>query len=239
MRNQLKFLNLLIINILLILNTWNAGSQQIYLNEADELVNRLRLNKSINSLEKVTYSDIDGDPFLYKNFSRGKVILNSGEIFQLDLRFDIFSDQVQFKDKSEVFELTNPDKIAALIIDTVKLQFASYRNSPGDESSPEDSWFIVKADGKCKLLIKKNIRLQAAEPPKAYQEARPAKFIPTNDTYYLKLEGQSAIKINNKKDLLNLLAEKKDEIDKFITSSKLGTKSEIDLLKIISFYNKL
>ncbi len=87
------------------------------------------------------------------------------------------------------------------------------------------------------MLIKKNIRIQDAELPKLYQDAKPAKFIHTGDTYYLKPENKTAVRIDNKKDLLSILADKKDEITSFINSNKLGVKEVDDLAKIISFYN--
>lgn len=239
MNYQNKIINSLIISLVFVFNTWNLLSQQVYLDGSEELLERVRLNKNFNSMEKVTYETIDGDPFLYKSFSPGKIILATGEIFQRAMRFDIYSGQVQFKDKNEIFELKNPEKVSAIIIDTLLFQYASYLKSPGDESSAEGSYFVVKAEGKCQLLIRKNIRLQAAETPKAYQEARPAKFIRTGDTYYLKLEDKPAVRIDSRKDLLNVLADKKDELEKFITAGRLGIKSEEDLVKIVSFYNKL
>lgn len=236
MSNSIKIINILGIYLLFFFQMPDTRSQQVYMEGSEELVNRLRLNKTISGMEKVTYADIAGDAFLYKDFAPGKIVLGSGEIFQLKMRYDIYSGKIQFKDRDQVFELMNPDKIASITIDTLKFEFAGINKS---EASDESSFFILGADGKCKLLIKKNVRLQPAEAPKAYQEARPAKFIHTGDTYYLKLEDRGAVKVNNKKDILIVLADKKDELDKFISSHKLGTKSEEDLVKIISFYNKL
>ena len=89
------------------------------------------------------------------------------------------------------------------------------------------------------LLIKKNIRVQDAEPAKLYQEAKPPKFVATADTYYLKPEGKSAVRIKNKKDLLTVLADKSDALDSYISSNKLGVKEIEDLAKIVAYYNSL
>jgi hypothetical protein len=89
------------------------------------------------------------------------------------------------------------------------------------------------------LLLKKNIRVQDPEPPKLYQEAKPAKFILTTDTYFLKMNGMSAVKIKNKKELLSVMADKSAEIDKYITTNKLDTKEVKDLENIVVYYNGL
>ena len=85
-----------------------------------------------------------------------------------------------------------------------------YLNSPKDDAPAKSSYFILKTEGKCTLLVKKNIRVQDAELPTLYQEAKPAKFVPTADTYFLKNDGSSAVRIKNNKDLLSVLADKSD-----------------------------
>lgn len=97
----------------------------------------------------------------------------------------------------------------------------------------------MKADGKCKLLVKKNIRLQESEPPKLYQDAKPPKFILTKDTYYLKLKDESAVKIRNEKELLSVLGDQKGELSKYISLNKLDIKDVEDMSRIVSYYNGL
>jgi hypothetical protein len=242
-KNTILFL---ILNILLdfqILNgqedvTYNQGSR-VTVTGSEDFLFRLRLSRSGSGVDEVTYSSIVGDPFIYKEFTTGKLIMNTGEVFQLDLRYDIYSNQVQFKNNDEVFEVVNQDQLNLIIIDTVIFKYSNYLKSSDDETPIGNSWFILKTSGKCNLLVKKNIRIQDAQSPKAYADAKPAEFIHLKDTYYLKLDDNSAVRINGKKELLSILADKKDELNKFIESNKLETKSIDDLTKIVKFYNSL
>jgi hypothetical protein len=238
MKHIKRIIDLFTLNIFLCFNVLNSQSQQV-VPGSGELLSKLRLNKNAGGIEKVTYSNIDGDPFIYRDFIPGRMILKNGEIYSLNLRYDIYTSKIQFKDKDEIFEIINQEKLALIVIDTITFQYSNYLKSPGEANSVENSWFILKTDGKCKLFIKKNIRIQDAELPKPYQEAKPAKFIHTSDTYYLKPEDKSAVRIDNKKDLLNIFTDKKDQITEFINSNKLGVKEVYDLVKIISFYNSL
>jgi hypothetical protein len=231
-----KINRLLILSTIIVFCTFHAHSQVIVYG-TESMLDKLRLNKSINGIEDVSYSSIVGDPYIFKDFHQGKITLTNGETYQLNLRYDIYGNQIHIKDKDQIYAIIHPEKVASIIIDTLRFIYCNYRRSPGEETSGEDSYFILKTDGKCKLLIKKNIRIQDAELPKLYQDAKPAKFIHTGDTYYLKPENKTAVRINNKKDLLNILADKKDEITAFINSNKLGVKEVDDLAKIISFYN--
>jgi len=111
--------------------------------------------------------------------------------------------------------------------------------SPGSESSNHSSYFILKTDGKCKLLLRKNIRIQDAEPPRPYQEAKPAKFVHTGDTYYIKLGQENAVLIRNKKDIISVLTDQKEALKKFIKSNKSNLKNIEDLIGIVDYYNNL
>jgi|WetSurSiteA1Bulk_404760.scaffolds.fasta_scaffold01029_4 hypothetical protein len=246
MKNLKSTILFLILNILFdlqILNgqeeiTYNQGSR-LTVPGSEEFLFRLRLSRSGSGVDKITYSSIVGNPFLYKDFTTGKLIMNTGEVFQLDMRYDIYSNQIQFKNNDEIFEVVNQDQLNLIIIDTVIFKYSSYLKSSDDEAPGGNSWFILKTSGECNLLVKKNIRIQDAQSPKAYADAKPAEFIPLKDTYYLKLDDKSALRINNKKDLMNILADKKDELNGFIESNRLDIKNIDDFTKIIKFYNSL
>ena len=227
----------LIISTLLICCPIRTFSQW-WVEGGDEILNRLRIDKNISSMEKVTYSSFEGDPFLYKNFAEGKVTMKNNETYQLKMRYDIYADQVQFIRDDKVYNFISPGNISSLTIDTLRFIYSDFKNSPDDKDTKGSSFFILKKDGKCKLLVKKNIRIQAAEPPKIYQDAKPPKFIITADTYFFKIGDESAVRVRSKKDVLNLLGNRSDDIAKFISTNKLGTNIS-DLYKIAGYYNGL
>jgi hypothetical protein len=246
MKNLKNIMIFLIANLFLNLQilTCQEGQNEtsykdIYITDYLDFESKLRLNKSADGIDKVAYSSIDGDPYIYRDFVTGKLILRTGEILQIDLRYDTYSDQIQFKDKDQIFKVINENNLALVVIDTIMFQYCMYQKSKDDQTSVENSWFILQKNGKCNLLIKKNVRLQAAELPKAYQEAKPAKFIHIADTYYLKKESKNAVRVSGKKDLLSILSDKEKEVSEYIKTNKLGVKDLDDLVKIISFYNSL
>jgi hypothetical protein len=216
-----------------------TAQSQIIVPGSEELLDKLRLNNSINSIEGKMYSDITGDPYLYKDFQQGKMVLKSGETYQLGLKFDIYANQMHMKYKDQVYAIIHPEKIASLVVGPEEFVYCDYIKSANEKSAETGAYFIQKIDGKCKLLVKKNVRIQEAEPPKILQEAKPAKFIRTNDSFYLKLENKPAVKINSKSDVLSTLNAHKDKMNEFLNSNKLGTKKLEDLIKIVSLYNSL
>lgn len=204
---------------------------------SENLLDKLRLNKGINGIESVLYSSINGNPYIFKDFHKGKLILNTDEKLDTEIRYDMYADEIHLKDHDVLYALIHPEKVKKIEVDSLTFIYSAYVKSSGDESSEDSSYFIVIADGKCKLLVKKNIRIQDAEPPKLYVDAKPAKFISTKDTYYLKLSNKSAIRIRKEKELLSVLADKKEELSSFISSNKLEISDIKDLVKIITYYN--
>lgn len=206
---------------------------------SQDLLDKLRLNKSISQVEGESYSSISGDPYLFKDFKPGKMIMKSGETYQLGIRFDMFASQMHMNEKGNIFTIIYPEKIKLIEVDGLKFVYSNYLKSAGDKDKQDASYFILEVDGKCKLLVKKNIRIQEPEPPKLYQDAKPAKFILNNDFYYLKLNDENAVKIKTEKELLKVLSNKKSELNNYIHSNKLGTKKMDDLKRIVIYYNSL
>jgi hypothetical protein len=216
-----------------------SGQSQIPMVGSEEILDKLRLNKGINGIESVPYSNINGDPYIYKDFETGKLTVITGEKYDVNVRYDIYANQIHLKTDNVIYAIIHPEKVSLIEAGNLKIIYSDYKKSAEEGTTDGSSYFIVKADGKCKLLIKKNIRIQDAEPAKLYQEAKPAKFILTEDTYYLKPGDKSAVRIKSKNDILNLLSDKKEALDSFITSNKIGVKKIEDLEKIVSHYNGL
>jgi hypothetical protein len=205
----------------------------------EKVLDKLRLNQGIAGKDNIFYDDIQGDPFLFKDFVKGILIVTDGKKFSVIVRYDIYADKIHLKDNGEIFAIIQPEKVKLIEAGDLKFIYSLYVNSPGEVNSKAGSYFILKVEGKCKLLVKKNLRIQDAELPSLYSEAKPAKFVLTDDTYYLKLGENSAAKVTNKKELLALLADKKEEISNYIDSKKLKFKDSEDLAAIISYYNGL
>lgn len=205
----------------------------------DEILEKLRLNREVEGNYNILYKDVQGDPYIFKDFHEGTMYVLPDKKFTVNIRYDIYADQMHLKDKEMVYAIIHPEKVKLIEVGSYKFIYSPYLKSPEDKDPEISSFFILQADGKCRLLIKKHIRVQDAETDKLYQEAKPPRFIATSDTYFLKLESKDAIRIKNKKDLLTVLADKSDAISQYISSNKLDVKEVADLEKIVLYYNTL
>lgn len=225
-----RFYSLMIAAVLMLIGI-DATGQNI-VPGSDALLDKLRLNKSTGNND-VSYSSIEGNPFLFKDFEKAKLKLISGEVYDINVRFDLYANTMHVLENGLIYAIGYPEKIKQVDIDRTTVIYSPY------QKSGNGSYFIVHTDGKCKLLVKKNIRLQDAELPKPYQEGKPAKFLLKDDTYYLKAGNETAILIRNKKDLLSVLKDHKQEINKYFSTNKTNIRKVDDLNKLIVFYNNL
>lgn len=212
---------------------------QVIMVGSEQLLDKLRLNKGIQGMNDVEYSSIQGDPFIFRNFTVGSLIAINGEKFNIEVRYDMYANEMHLKSNNEIFAIVHPEKVKLIEADDIKFIYSQYAKSPGENSTGDSSYFIVSVDGKCKLLVKKNIRIQDSEPPKLYQEAKPAKFIAIKDLYYLKINENDAVKIKNEKELMTVLSDKSNEVKSFIKTNKLEAGKIEDLNKIVTYYNSL
>jgi hypothetical protein len=228
----------LVIAAILVFSSLPAFSQ-LPMVGSEALLDKIRLNKGIKGTNDVQYADIAGDPFIFKNFALGSLIAVNDEKFAVEVRYDMYANEMHVKNKDEIFAIIHPEKVKLIEAGDLKFIYSQYTKSPGEKSNGDSSYFILTVEGKCKLLVKKNIRIQDAEPAKLYQEAKPAKFIATDDLYYLKLNENDAVKIKNEKDLLIVLNDKSEQVKNFIKTNKLGAGKIADLTKIVTYYNSL
>lgn len=217
----------------------SLNAQQIWVEGSDIILDKLRLNKGIDGNVNGFYKEVQGDPFIFSDFREATLYVLPDKEYKVSVRYDIYADQIHLKNNDEIYAIIHPDRVELIDAGSYKFIYSKYLKYPGDDEPEQSSYFILKTDGKCSLLIKKNLRVQEAEPPKLYQEAKPAKFIPSGDTYFLKLEGMSAVRIRNKKDLLNILSGKSDALESYISSNKLNAKDIDDLVKIVTYFNTL
>lgn len=205
----------------------------------DEILEKLRLKREVEGNFNIYYKDVEGDPYIFRDFHEGALYVLPDKKFTVNIRYDMYADQMHLKDKDQIYAIIHPERVKLIEADDYKFIYSSYIKSPGNDEPKQSSYFILKTDGKCKLLIKKNMRVQDAETERLYQEPEPAKFIATGDYYFLKLDDMSAVRIRNKKDLLTVLEGKSDAIDSYIRTKKLDVREIEDLADIITYYNSL
>jgi hypothetical protein len=101
------------------------------------------------------------------------------------------------------------------------------------------SFFEVLVDGKTKLLEYTKIITQKPDYVEAFNiGSKDLKIVKEKQLFVT--NGKEVLRFSsNKKDLLEVMADKKPEIEKFMKDNDLTVKNRTDLLKIFAYYNGL
>jgi hypothetical protein len=177
---------------------------------------------------------VNGDEYLYtKNFLPGAVTFNSRSFKNLNLRYDIYND--------EILILTNQGNVLVLnkeMVDSFNLEYEdiihNFENLGVDSMDMLKGYVEVLYKGNTSLYIKhiKVIsRLAQGKPYDSFEETHRAYLLKDGKTY----------RVNTKNEFISLLDDKQDEIRTFIRSHKLKVKKKNpeSFVPVLRFYDSI
>jgi len=161
------------------------------------------------------------------------VLRDKSTVENIQLRYDLYNQQMQFIRDGDTMAFKNPDELDYLYIGSKKFIYSEYKG----ERVVRKGFFEVLHEGKCPLYMHRSIRYHL-DP-----EDRPTL---TTDVYIRECEyfvsknGQMAEPIKaNRKSILCVFKDKEEEVAKFMDDNKLSGKTCDELKLVIAFYNSL
>lgn len=183
------------------------------------------------------YAGIRGTPLLVDKWQHGSVITTKGYYADLELKLDLYDNQVFFNKNDESFELL--DQIVAIRLfpkwpDTVNQQ-VFIKGMTQNNIKPEQYVQVLVAQGTVQLY-RSDIK-QVTEMSEI--NAGMVKTFANTSRYFIKKGDQFKLVKLNKEEIMPFLAEKEAEINDFIAKKKLNLKKEMDFIQMIQAFNTL
>jgi len=181
----------------------------------------------------IDYKYVQGSCYFNEDFIDGRITLNTSQTFEGPIRYDIFADQIEFKNEAnEIFISQNPRAINTVYLDSLKFKYFE----PGEFANMKGFYELLVL-GDYSLYKKYQILLKNPEAagPGIYSNA--AMFIPLDSKYYIMDPDANFREITNKKDLL-LPGRDAAVLEKFIKANKIKAKEEKDLVRFTGFLNE-
>jgi hypothetical protein len=180
------------------------------------------------------YHRIRGDQFLFSSgFMPGSVVINDKEFNNLQVRYDIYNDELlTITDRGIIIQLNKE------MIDFFSMEYNNkvfhFKNIDADSLSSLSGYVNVLYDGKTPLYVKyrKEILLLAVE--NKYDLFNQINKI------YLQKYGKF-IQINSKKEFLGILKDQKQQVHNFIKTNniRISKKNPESFKPVIEYYDKL
>lgn len=186
----------------------------------------------------IFYEDINGSPYSHDGFQKGELITHDGiRYVNVKLRYNIFTDEIEYQSGEQVLSLANPLDFRYIIIDEQVFVYYPFQAGSG---AIKKGFFQLIHLGEALFLKRMNISYQRPEAPQAYAEAKPARFVRGSDTYYFRFSDRMPEEISfNRKKILRTFPDYQNELDAFIRSNRLRFRNEEDMIRLLEYYNEL
>ena len=191
-------------------------------------------SKFMSKIIDVDYSDIKGSPYLNENFTNSTLILKNHKKIETKLRYNIFNDTFESKQKGKILTVSKNKNIKEIIIDGKSYCLISLDNLP--------SKTIVEKiyDHKLKLYFKHQVSFKKAQIAKPYIEPKPNRFVTSTPKLYLKTPfNGSLIRINKIKDFTKTFPRSSSKIKKFIKENRIKIDNKEQLIQLAQYIEEI
>jgi hypothetical protein len=185
------------------------------------------LNKGID------LSATEGSPYENETFVFGKAISEKMEIsYPYLMRYNIFVDAIEVKDKEELNELVKSFDLYAVISN----KEYHYKEFADEAETINKGYFILLYRGdNIELFARKTQKYKEPKPPKnSFQPKEPGAFIDYIN-YYMNKEGKLLALSTNKKEFASQFPGMEADVKNFMKANKTNLKSENDLIELMTY----
>lgn len=188
---------------------------------------------------KVLYGDgqaveIKGTPYLAETFDSADVYTIKGVFTAVPMRYNIYEDYLEFKNKDVVYILDPALNIKR--VDFKDYSFVVEKFEAGRKMKL--GFFVLLDSGKVTLLAKKTVSYREPQPDKAMQEAKPGRYTKTGDEYLFKIGKGPLTEITSIKKMVESFPDRQNELKEFVSKEKIS-KNEEELIRLVRYYNSL
>lgn len=180
--------------------------------------------------------DFEGSPFLNEQFVPGQIISTGKKLTAVPLRYNIFNDQMEFRQNDLTYALYPEGRIVKVILGDETYVVEKY-----EIKGKMDYGYLSRLDsGKLTVLVKKVVRFTESQEAKALESSnKPAKFTRVPDVYYYKIGDGELTKAGSLKSLISSLPDNQNQVESYAKREKISTRNAEDLKKLAAYYNGL
>lgn len=197
------------------------------------LSNTIRLNESQNTVD---LKSIKGSPYENDEFLMGRAMSDNLNISNpYFMRYNIYNDVIEIKDKERSVEMSKSSDVYALINDR-EYHYESYSDESGKLNK---GYFILLYKGEqLALYARKTQRYKDVVKAKtSYHQDVPAAFVDSKD-YTMKKEGQMEFLSRNKKELTRQFPSLEAKLKGYIKTNRINLNDDADMIRLFAYIDQ-
>ena len=225
-----------IIALLFTFTVLQVAAQDIPLMEA--VSDTWRYQEMKNGSSFIAPKAIQGNPYLDKEFEKGKLISSLNlEFPKVLLRYNVYTDKIEYKaPDGTIYALKDQNKIKSYTIGNKTFIYSPYYEK---KNKIESGYFQVLVPGKITGLARYKVYLLPATEERPYTPAKPERFSEISKNYYVRTGNSPAEPVTGIKNFVRLFPKQKKQLNQFIQKEKIHLQKEADFIKLVRYCNSL
>ncbi|MEJ7645412.1 MAG: hypothetical protein WKF87_12520 [Chryseolinea sp.] len=170
----------------------------------------------------------------------GKIVLLEGDTLNGEIKYDLKQDLIQYNLPNQRTEAFSARKVLFFeIFDNSVRKYRQFFALPYTNTTRYKAtvFFELLVEGKLTLLARESIEYKTYSSP--YFLGSYSRQVLVNKYFFMDNDGNISAFEGNKGDLLNLMGNKSDDVEKYIKSNRLKTDDKYDFARIVAYYNSI
>jgi len=184
----------------------------------------------------------ESSPYLYDDWRQGAIYFTNGRVItDLQLRYRSATDKLAYFNRNENYTIIVESNYIKefTLVDPLTSRIEKFRRLAVQTNYfPHSNSCITQilCEGKVSLYA---LRIKQKQNSSGSSQSQTQGFSYSKiDLYYLQLPDKNIMRIKpSRKEVLNVLSDRRDELKEFIKKKHLHIRKEADLIKVIDFYN--
>lgn len=179
--------------------------------------------------KKIDAKDIGGTPYLDNNFQKAYILkINGTEIKDVLLRYNTYSDNMEFREDGTNYAIAFPSEIYRLKLGDLSFIYTQYQSA----TKIKHGYFQLLHEGTYYLLKKYR---SVVKFPERFDSGDSIRFVKQSPTYYLKHGEGNSYEINSQKQLIKLLQPIHQPVIDYIKANNINGKDESKLINLMEY----
>jgi hypothetical protein len=198
---------------------------------------QLPKNLLVPTTKVSAYDNYNGSIYMKTHYKESSIIDEKSGTFDAKLKYNIYSDALEYNSKSELYEVVKNQTVHARI-NSDYFYYCEFQNQRGIHKS--GYFILVELTDKYRIYKKLTLKVKDPEEKGKIINGLPEPgFIKTITTYYLEESGVIMELPINKKEMLATFNDKESELKNYLKKKKIRLSKEEDLVRLVARYNAL
>lgn len=187
-------------------------------------------------LTSVVYSQRFPSDFWHE----GKMVLEDGDTLRGNIKYDLQNDLLQLESNNRLESFTARKVLFFEIFDKTIKHYRQFYSLPYTTSGQYKApvFFELLSEGKITLLCREALEYRNY-PSSFYYYGSTTRLVLVNKFFLLKDNGTIEPFIGKRSDLIDLLGNQGEPVEKYMKANKLNVDDKYEFAQIVSYYNSL